>query len=699
MATLDERVINLQTSFNSQAAHIAQDMEQMKGKIENFLTVNGQDLEVRLQNMQHTADTHVQLNANQHAAYEQRLNELSDAMRHVQAYIASNSGGQSSFGTKQEQIMPTKLMVPDKFEGELKDWRRWRADVRGYLDAVDKGAAEDLLKCEVSPVEVTEANFTALGAKGLWTKGHQLWMLVKSKTSGEALRTILGGPEGNGWEAWRRLNIHYEPSIEVRKGQTAAEFSLLCARPARDGTELRKILLEFDAKKKSFQEICGEEPSEWHLTSVLTAVLDPETRRHTAGSQTAGYASYRQKIQEFLNVTALETVGDRMDISRVGHGGDNSNQAEQQAPDQETLFDDVQFTPEQIWALGQSGMKVCFNCDKPGHLARECRQPKKQTKGAQKGGGKGNAANNPKGNGKGGGYGPAVPAKGGCFTCGGPHFKKDCPKRGGGGKVYGVEEENKDVEQLCNLRIAQPNPQMTCVPCGHAVDYTENEENFITVESKKDKKKKRAKECEHAEVPVAASRTARPTPVAATGKLVPAATSQKPGNSGYQTKKNMTQKIGMLGIVEPGKVNAVTDGDWEELEMAIDSGASESVMNEDMLPSVPVRDGEAKRRGVQYEVADGTLIPNKGEKTFVGVAENGLVRGMKMQVCDVNKALLSVRRMTETGNKVVLEAGGGYIESKTGERVKLHMKDGLYMMKMWVKKTEKSPASGFQRPE
>ena len=36
---------------------------------------------------------------------------------------------------------------------------------------------------------------------------------------------------------------------------------------------------------------------------------------------------------------------------------------------------------------------------------------------------------------------------------------------------------------------------------------------------------------------------------------------------------------------------------WEELEIAVDSGATETVIPEDMLPGVELREGEAYRRG------------------------------------------------------------------------------------------------------
>ncbi|MDA8584227.1 hypothetical protein N9L68_08320 [bacterium] len=132
--------------------------------------------------------------------------------------------------------------------------------------------------------------------------------------------------------------------------------------------------------------------------------------------------------------------------------------------------------------------------------------------------------------------------------------------------------------------------------------------------------------------------------------------------------------------------------------MAVDSGASETVAQEGVLDSIPLVEGEARRKGVQYEVADGTLIPNLGEKEFIAVGECGALRKMKVQVCDVNKPLLSVRRVTQAGNRVVFEEDGGYIEDKvSGERMWLREKDGMYLLKLWVRKGAEQNPQGFSR--
>ena len=108
------------------------------------------------------------------------------------------------------------------------------------------------------------------------------------------------------------------------------------------------------------------------------------------------------------------------------------------------------------------------------------------------------------------------------------------------------------------------------------------------------------------------------------------------------------------------------------------SGASESVVSEDMLTRIATVEGYAHKKGVQYEVADGTLIPNLGEKHVLAVSDGGVTRQMKAQVCEVNKALLSVHRVVPAGNRVVFSASGSFAQDEsTGETMELVEKGGM----------------------
>ena len=71
--------------------------------------------------------------------------------------------------------------------------------------------------------------------------------------------------------------------------------------------------------------------------------------------------------------------------------------------------------------------------------------------------------------------------------------------------------------------------------------------------------------------------------------------------------------------------------------MTVDSGATETVINENMLQNIELKQGQEFKRDVKYEVPDGEVIDNLGEKSFEGVLESGEVRGVTAQVSKPTK--------------------------------------------------------------
>ena len=123
--------------------------------------------------------------------------------------------------------------------------------------------------------------------------------------------------------------------------------------------------------------------------------------------------------------------------------------------------------------------------------------------------------------------------------------------------------------------------------------------------------------------------------------------------------------------------------------MAVDSGAGETVVSDEMVTSVETVKGEAYKKGVKYEAADGTLIENEGEKRFMAITGEGTKKKMVAQVCGVTKGLLSVRRVTGAGNTVVFKKGYGYIEDdQSKERIWMEEREGMYVVKLWVPKNQ-----------
>ena len=55
---------------------------------------------------------------------------------------------------------------------------------------------------------------------------------------------------------------------------------------------------------------------------------------------------------------------------------------------------------------------------------------------------------------------------------------------------------------------------------------------------------------------------------------------------------------------------------------------------------------------MEYEVANGVQITNLGEREFTGVTAEGSMKSVVAQVCDVNRGLLSVSKITRSGGKL-----------------------------------------------
>ena len=103
------------------------------------------------------------------------------------------------------------------------------------------------------------------------------------------------------------------------------------------------------------------------------------------------------------------------------------------------------------------------------------------------------------------------------------------------------------------------------------------------------------------------------------------------------------------------------------------------------------------RKGVEREVANGVTIPNLGEQKILARMQKSFQKHIKAQVCDVSKALLSVKRLVEMRSRAIFDSGGSSFEDLyRGERMNLVEKGGLYVLKVWTRAGEQA---GFLKAE
>jgi len=137
------------------------------------------------------------------------------------------------------------------------------------------------------------------------------------------------------------------------------------------------------------------------------------------------------------------------------------------------------------------------------------------------------------------------------------------------------------------------------------------------------------------------------------------------------------------------------------IDVIADSGACETVMPKNLCSNIKLRESEASKAGVEYEVASGKAVPNLGERHCEIFCEGaGSSMMMHFQVADIHRPLLSLSRAADQGFKSHLDWYGGYLEdTKTGETIPIQRRGNLYIMQIWVRASSEppDPNAGFAR--
>ena len=134
----------------------------------------------------------------------------------------------------------------------------------------------------------------------------------------------------NGWEAWRKLHLQYEPALVMREAVVMASFTNMVAKRAKTPSESKALLTELDERAKRVEEVTGEPIDNRHRMSVIMGVIDSESMKHTSQFQGAKQRAdiLQRKVIEFANLMSTGTRAmDNIDIGRL-----EKQQQQQQQP-------------------------------------------------------------------------------------------------------------------------------------------------------------------------------------------------------------------------------------------------------------------------------------------------------------------------------------------------------------------------------
>ena len=117
----------------------------------------------------------------------------------------------------------------------------------------------------------------------------------------------------------------------------------------------------------------------------------------------------------------------------------------------------------------------------------------------------------------------------------------------------------------------------------------------------------------------------------------------------------------------------------------MDSGAAESVCPVGMVQHIAVEDSLGSRMRLHYTAANGGRIANKGQQCLPIQLRNRDRTEAMFQVAAVSRPLMSVSKVCQAGNRVILGASGGVVlDLSTGRTTPVEMKEGVYVFPLWI---------------
>ena len=152
-----------------------------------------------------------------------------------------------------------------------------------------------------------------------------------------------------------------------------------------------------------------------------------------------------------------------------------------------------------------------------------------------------------------------------------------------------------------------------------------------------------------------------------------------------EEKKAKSRRVGHLAAFGGSTEDRAGPGEaagWTRIDFAVDSGASATT-----LPRSLLGERASLKAPVGYHsfrLADGSVVENEGTLEAKAWLMGDEVLELKASVAAISQTLLSVGQVTSRGNRVVLGAKVSYLETTTGKKHRIFLKNGVYILPVWM---------------
>jgi len=168
-------------------------------------------------------------------------------------------------------------------------------------------------------------------------------------------------------------------------------------------------------------------------------------------------------------------------------------------------------------------------------------------------------------------------------------------------------------------------------------------------------------------------------------------------------RMQLQQPVQVLELADPNLMEVDNDK-YEEvvIEVALDSGAVDHVINHCDIPGYQVTPSRGSQRGLHFVAANGDLIHNCGEATLNLLPEETSVPlKSTFQIAAVSRPLYSASKIADQGCEITMDKHSAVVHKNGRTIAKFVRRKGLYLCKMTVRapsKPKDESASVFARP-
>jgi hypothetical protein len=140
-------------------------------------------------------------------------------------------------------------------------------------------------------------------------------------------------------------------------------------------------------------------------------------------------------------------------------------------------------------------------------------------------------------------------------------------------------------------------------------------------------------------------------------------------------------------------VTEAAESCYTKVSAIVDSGAVEHVLPPTYLPRVKMVESPGSKTGKRYLSATGEAIMNLGQKSLYSKTREGQARNITFQIAPVRKPLISVAKMCEAGNDVILTERPHIRNRQTGQVTALRREGKTFVLDLWVRRPTSAAAA------